>query len=461
MTIKNPIETTPSGANKSYQQKSEKASSGNPFKNFDPFGEDTTLSNLISNIATVSSGFGKWGAEVESTLSGFDKFGINPTYTNHVISGYTFITRPKLCLATPNLKHDRIMASLINLDPQSYAVSIRNYLDTNLSLYFPYWQSVIKNSRFLNDRSPFIIPLSNCLRSISGFPDFVLDTLTTQGGYFEEDQTTAAGSDFNARSYDLSLEFIDIPGSYVLALLYFWIRYMALVTRGQLTVYYEDIIQQRLCYTCSIYRFILDPTRRQIIGGCKATGCFPKAVPLGAYFDVNDKEHYVQAAERINVPFQVNTVEYFDYVILKEFNMVVDRFMNRSLQVPRSNTLQATQPTFGDMIKKGQFKKVPLEAPFNYIGTPYIDVESGYQTLSFYAPSEDIEEIKALTDLTASNNLKNLLDGAGLEDFVRPPEFYNSLYGFKLPSSLSSGSDNTVSSENQEFQSLLNDLASG
>lgn len=346
------------------------------------FADENNMALLTSLNSTVNLGSG-YGAGVHDNatniLSQFEKFGCNPAPPNMLNSGYFFITRPKLCLATPNISNDRVMSVLNTIDPNTFAFSIRGYLDTNLSQLQPF-ASLFRQSDLVNDNTPFIVPLCNVLDSISGFPDFVLDTLTTQGGYFEEDQTTAAGSDLNARSYDLSLNFLDISGTYTLAMIYLWVRYIALVTRGVLTVYWEDIFNQRLCYTCSIYRFTVDPTNRQIQMASKCTGCFPKAVPMGSFFDMNKREKHVAAAQGFSIPFQANNVEYFDWVILKEFNMVTERFFGTSVE---------------DAIKAKKIVEVPLTSEYNYVGVPYIDLTSGKNTLTYYAEPAILESIEA------------------------------------------------------------------
>ena len=359
-------------------------------------GENTLLLDSLQSVVNMSSGYGSgFHQNASNILSQFEKFGCNPAPPNTLNSGYFFITRPKLCLATPNIRNDRIMAMLDTIDPNTFSFSIRGYLDTNLYNMEPF-NSLFQKCEVFNDYTPFIVPLCNVLDSISGFPDFVLDTLTTQGGYFEEDQTTGAGSDFNARSYDLSLNFLDISGTYTLALIYLWVRYIALVTRGVLTVYWEDIFNQRLCYTCSIYRFITDPTNRQIQMASKCTGCFPKAVPLGAFFDMNKREKHVAAAQGFSVPFQANTVEYLDWVILKEFNIISDRFYSSGSGI-----------TIQDSINNKTLVPVPLTSEYNYVGIPYIDLTTGSNTLTYYTTPDVLESIQAqlsFKDINAALN---------------------------------------------------------
>ena len=142
--------------------------------------------------------------------------------------------------------------------------------------------------------------MCNSLTSISGFPDIALQTQTTQGGYQQEAQTFAIGADdFNRATYNLSLNFKDIQHGPVSAIIYYWLEYIRCVTRGLMLAYADDIDEQRLNYTVSIYRFTLDPTRTYITDWCKCTGCFPTTLNTGSIVQVNDNEEFVRAAQQL------------------------------------------------------------------------------------------------------------------------------------------------------------------
>ena len=319
-----------------------------------------------------SIGAGSFYSQYQSVLSGHDRFGVNPILPNHEVTGLTFITRPKLNLTTPSIRQDRILSMLDIIEPKSLAFVIRALLDTKFAKVN---RTTVSNSPFINGESPFIVPLSNCLVSMSGWPDPVIDTETTEGGFFSEDLTFAKGSDRLARSYDFTLTFRDIQGGFILALLYIWIRFKELVTRGDVIAYPEDIVSRRLCYTCSIYRFILDPSRQFITGWAKATGCFPKSVPLGAKFNINERETFISSAQQYSVPFTVNHVSYMDPIIFREFNTLVNR----------------TCPDIDNRLKSGSLVYAPIQPDYNFTGIPYIDTSSGMNMLNFVCSPSDLE----------------------------------------------------------------------
>ena len=90
--------------------------------------------------------------------------------------------------------------------------------------------------------------------------------------------------------------------------------------------YPDDEFMQRLNYTVSIYRFITDPARQNVLWWAKATGCFPKSVPVGALFNVNQDEVILSSAMNFSIPFTVNAVEVNNPAILLDFNILMRRY---------------------------------------------------------------------------------------------------------------------------------------
>jgi hypothetical protein len=330
------------------------------------------------------AGYGSFYGQYQRVMKSFDKFGRNPLPNNADLTGFTFITRPKLNLSTTSLKQDRTLMALSTTDPNSLAFAIRCYLDTNFASR-PDISGLAKYSAFFEHRSPFIIPLSNCLSSISGWPDPVIDTETTEGGFHSENLTFAKGSDRLAGSYDLTLSFREIQGSIILSIIYTWLKFIDLVTKGNTVAYPEDIDARRLCYTCSIYRFVVDPSKRIITKWAKATGCFPKSIPLGAAFNINENEIFISSMANYSIPFTVNKVEYMDPIIFRDFNRLSIKY-NPDLH-----------PNYRDK-KVVQVKHV---AEYNYFGLPYIDTDQGLNRINFYAYNSELEDhlAKAMYDL--------------------------------------------------------------
>lgn len=299
-----------------------------------------------------------------------------PEAENH---GYSFFTRPKLNLTTPSLRSDRILSLLDTLDPQSIAFAIRSQLDTKLSTIYP---TATSTSPFFDRFNPFIPILSNRLLTLNGWPDWVLDVETTEGGFFSESITYPKGHDQLTRNYDLQASFADVQGSVVLILFTMWFQWLHLVTKGLVTPYMEDIEDRRMCFTSSIYRFVMDPSKRHILKWAKATGCYPRSVPLGAFFNFDSNAGHVESSMNLSIPFTVaGRIEYYDPIILREFNMLVEGRCSSIKSWPTAT----------------QEQKLLL----NHRCIPYIDVESGSNELLWkYNPAN--EELNNLLGISST-----------------------------------------------------------
>lgn len=316
----------------------------NGFKNDD---YTAVLDRAMRSIAA-----GGYSNQLQTFMYGIDRYqkSIIAPNVDHV--GLTFITRPRLNLQEVSLDQDRRFAPL-KTPPTSIGHALRCYLDTSYSKT----PAGADASRLIDKHNPWFTPLMNSLVGVSGYPDPVLQTTTTNTGFFSEDQTFAIGYDELNKTYDLSLTFKDPQHGPIATLFYYWILYMSNLTRGTQTAYIDDITYQRLNYTVSIYRFRLDPTRRFITGYSKATGCFPKSVPLGAMFNFGEGELVAQSVNKFTIPFVVNKVEYNDYAIIQDFNMLAKRYWK-------------TINTYGDYLELGH------SASTNFNGLPYISTTS-------------------------------------------------------------------------------------
>lgn len=286
------------------------------------------LLNYLTNAAFVSSGAGLYNNQFAELFSKIDRFERNILPRNSEFSGYTFMTRPRLNLTSANLIADRNFAALNTMAPNTVPFMIRCLLDPQ---FCKDNYDIATKCALLDYYSPFLTPLNNDAMACTGFVDPVLATETTEGGFFSEDQTYVIGGDRMAKTYDISYQFKDHQGGTNLAILDWWVRYMANITDGTMIQYADAIDANRLDYTVSIYRFITDRSKRFVTKWCKCTGCFPRTAPIGVPFNKNAGEQFITASGEFSVPFVVNHIGYNDPIILKEFNMLVDRYAGNIL----------------------------------------------------------------------------------------------------------------------------------
>ena len=366
------------------------------------YANDNTMLDSLFQYSAM----GSYDSQMALFFTGMDRFHQNIIPSNTEYSGITLVTRPKLNLTRGNLLQDRRFAPLDTTDPLSPAMAIRLLLDTKLVHVDKEMTHVVDKCPLFNQYSPFLTPLSCGLTGMSGWPDPSLQTYTTEGGYHSEDQTFVIGSDELRKTYDLTLNFKDVQGGPLALLFETWRTWMSLASVGRVTAYPEDIDAQRLCYTVSIYRFVLDPTRRFITRYAKATGCFPKYVPLGAAFNVNDYTNPISGAEKFSIQFTANHVAYNDYAILRSFNLLMERYCPTIHKLPT----------------------VPELPEFNYMGLPYIKytdqgIKLVYKDISKLRSGHTSSTESIITGAVKSlgyDGAKKLLDDYVMQDIVSP-----------------------------------------
>ena len=329
-------------------------------------------------LIAIGSGRGSGTSVTETLLSKHDRFGNSAVQINSEMVGLTFFTKPRLNMTTESLRQDPTLAMLDTMDPLSFMFGLRCNLDTVFAKS-PQAASLAELCPWFNSDTPFNVPLSNLLIGISGWPDWSAEFETTESGYFSEDMTLVRGSDWGRRTYDLSCTFRDIQGGYLMAYFYYWLMGMVLQMDGTIVAYPDDRDANRLNYTCSIYRFVMDPSMRTITKWAKATGCFPVSVPIGDVFNYGPGDSFIHTSQQFTVPFKANNIRYMDPRHLAAFNTLVTR------NVPDVK-LNSTTRT-----------KTPQGAEFNFTGIPFIDLYNGTNELMWLAEPEELVDPTAST----------------------------------------------------------------
>lgn len=341
-----------------------------------------TIFTALSESLSRSSGLGSRHYVTETLLSQHDRFGSAPIQINSEMVGLTFFTRPRLNMTTSSLRQDPKLAMMDTLDPNSLMFSLRTNLDSVL-LKSPYAAAAVRKSPWINPDTPFNVPLGNMLSGMSGWPDFNVEYETTEAGYFSEDMTMVRGSDQGRRTYDIQCTFRDIQGGYVMAYIFYWLHAMALQMEGSIVAYPDDREKNRLNYTCSIYRFVMDPSMRTIVKWAKATGCYPASLPLGDVFNFGPGDSQIHTSQQFTVPFVVNNVSYMDPRHLAAFNKLVRRYSG--IRESKTGSLTNIAASSGRQL-------APVTAASNFIGIPYIDLYSGTNELGFLGTKEELAD---------------------------------------------------------------------
>lgn len=316
------------------------------------------IDEYLREINKISRNMGRSpiNTSVSNAFYGLNITGRNgyiPTNTeNH---GYTFFTRPLMNMSYDNLIVDRVMSNLLLEQPHSVQRMIRCYLDPSLG-----GQGI--TSPGIDPLNPFIPLLSNNLISLSGWPDFTINTQTSQPGVYREAYSYVDDIPYNYETFDLQASFRNLAGDPISFMMLIWGWYMGLVYEGRLMPYPDLILKNEIDYNTRIYRLIMDKSRRYVtrIGATGAS--FPMTSPIGNIFNFEgdgSETPFPTANDQITVNFRCMGFTYYDHVLVYEFNRVVELF----------NTQMKPNHLGYEMVKLNQNEK----EFFNYSAYPHIN----------------------------------------------------------------------------------------
>ena len=360
------------------------------------------LLDAVTECIAIGAGRGSSLSVTQMLLSKHDRFGNSAVQLNSEMVGLTFFTKPRFNMTTQSLRQDPTLAMMDTLDPLSWMFSMRCNLDTVFARSAQA-RDAASLCPWFNSDSPFNVPMGNMLIGVSGWPDFGVEYETTESGYFSEDMALVRGSDWGRRTYDLSCTFRDIQGGYMMAYFYYWLIAMTLQMDGTIVAYPDDRDANRLNYTCSIYRFVLDPSMKTITKWAKATGCYPVSVPIGDVFNFGPGDSFIHTSQQFTIPFKANNIKYMDPRHLSAFNTLVKRYA-------------------GDNVAdSGNRVKTEIKAETNFTGIPFIDLINGTNELMFLAEQEELIDPTASTIAQIEASIQSQLKNYNTQSVTNTP----------------------------------------
>lgn len=283
---------------------------------------------------------------------------------NRDMPGLTFFVRPQLNMQADNLRNVRQMSALLSQNPVSIQSYIRAMLDPRLLVGVNYKTGSIPaiSCPLVDNFNAFIPILTNNLVSMSGWPDISAPTFTSTPGLYNESISMIDGRVVNKEVFDITANFRNTRGDPVLYLFYVWVFYASMVFEGKLVPYLDMITENEIDYNTRIYRLVLDYQKRYVTKITACNAAFPSAVPVGESFNIPGDKPYVEANQEISMRFKCMGVDYFDDILVKEFNETVVIF-NENMH---------------DAVRQSSMIKVPhsLIQAFNNYGYPRINPET-------------------------------------------------------------------------------------
>lgn len=294
---------------------------------------------------------------------------------NKDMPGLTFFVRPQLNMQRDNLRNVRKLSSLLNQNPTSMQAYIRSMLDPRLQTGVSFKSGTIPPEKIpvVDNLTAFIPPFTNNLNSISGWPSISVPTFTSKAGLYNESFSMVDGRVINDEVFDLNVNFRNTRGDPILMLLYVWGLYMSMVFEGKLVPYLDMITENEIDYNTRIYRLVLDYKKQHVVKIAATRAAFPVGIPVGDAFDIPGDAPYSEANRDIGVSFKCMGVDYFDDILVKEFN----------------DTVAIFNPSMADDKRSKEMTKIPYSLlPYsNHAGYPHIDMST--TELEWYLPNRD------------------------------------------------------------------------
>lgn len=331
-----------------------------------------------------STGKGSVSASMQDAMRGINHRGYGSRLpANSDQYGLTFFTRPELNLSYNNIVTERKLHPLATNDRLSINRAIRTMLD-------PRNEKGDNNidSPMIDRNSPFINILSNSLISMSGWPDPVLNTYTTNEGRAKEEHAIVDSVIDIRNTFDLTCNFRNIAGDPITRLIHYWNTYSSYVHEGRITPWPDMIIADRMDYTTRIYRLVLDSQRKYVTKIAATGAAFPINDTLGQSFNFNSETPVNTETEQVSVSFKCMGAVILDPVLINDFNATVakfNRFMATSDMVGTYKDVES-----GSMKQREAFyhKLTTSEAvSFNGKGYPYINPET--MELEWWVPLDE------------------------------------------------------------------------
>ncbi len=318
------------------------------------FGTDLEAA-FIKQIGNISrgTGYGNLSTAFTNVFRGLNYRGPgNPLPINTDQHGFTFFTRPCLNLSYDNISSNRMFTPMLTDNELSLQRIVRAYLDPRANQF----QNL--TTPLVDPLNAFIPLLSNSLINMGGWPDVNMQTYTTKAGMMNEEFSMVDGSARILNVWDSTLNFRNIKGDPITFFFLVWVFYSSMVYLGRFNPYMDMITDNEVDYNTRIYRVTLDQSR-QFVTKIAATIAYPTVVPLGASFNFTDEHPLIRDIDQISIQFRCMGAEYYDPILIQEFNTVVSMF----------------NPGMSDTYRSTMYQKLSLGERmfFNYSGYPYID----------------------------------------------------------------------------------------
>lgn len=342
--------------------------------NFDTWARTLKLGKPVENVGDMfeRTAIGSRTSPITNTFVGFNHRGLPSSIPlNRDYYGMVFFTKPDLNLTSTNLQRARVFTPLLTTEEMSIPRAIRCILDAR---HADDAQNKTRayRSPLVDPKQAFIPLLTNLAVSMGGWPDIEMPNFTTDTGLYGEAISFVDGIGAIYRTYDMTVNFRNILGDPITALFYYWIMYAQHVFEGSMIPHAENMVQNAIDYTTRIYRLVLDPSMRYVQKIACSGASYPDRIPLGPAFSFESNAMFNSGNNQIGINFRCMGADYFDDIIIHDFNRSVMQSNGDMGDFEGSTTAYSAESYRSE---RGMMKVPPEYLHlFNHNGYPLINI---------------------------------------------------------------------------------------
>lgn len=296
--------------------------------------------------------------------------------------GLVFFTRPRLNLSLTNIRHHRYLNQLATFEPSSVQRIVACTLDPRLHLEGA-------STGLIDHDNCFIPLLTNHIETMSGWPDSVIESYTSDAGIAgEQFSMVDSMHEFNGK-WQFTATFRNMTGDLITTLIDYWRTYASLVAMGIVIPYFDLLIRNEIDYQTRPWRLVLDSSKTYVQKiGC-AIYAYPVSVPFGRSFDYQSSEHLNSPASQIDVQFEAVGCMYNDPILIKEFNIVVQTFKMSMRDAYRGSSMKKIPHSLLNQFN-ALTNAYPRINPASYELEWWCDADKYRQTLEYYVNMNEV-----------------------------------------------------------------------
>lgn len=230
--------------------------------------------------------------------------------------GLALVTRPQLNLSDDNVSKSEKLVSLYGCTQNSFAGYIRGLLDEKWAAGNP--------GIILDNKMPFIVPLTQFLKTSNGFNDLQLSINTSEPGLRSQVyQRVASKLEFN-EVFTMNQTYYNPKPSLIQAIFQYWEDYISEVVSGDRQVSPRDwyLMSNRIDYDCRIYHLIMNKDSLFLEHIFATVQSIPTTYPAGAIAAIDNTQNTVrgEGQDDFTVQFSSAAQRQDEFGLIQAFN---------------------------------------------------------------------------------------------------------------------------------------------